>query len=136
VNFQAVLVYPMYVVEQCADVDDHFFQGSIIIKGKEVEMPRQVVTEKRLIARLNRELAKGENCRAHTVSAVMRVDKNENAGCNWAISAMSCCGAYSSAGNREAESVIESFQSLYNLRDASAIGTVRFGGPRNAGASA
>lgn len=135
-NFQAVFVYPMYVVEECKDVDGHVFRGSLIIKGKEVEMPRQIVTEQRLIARLNRELGKGKNCRAHTVSAVMRVDKNDNAGCNWAISAMSCCGAYSSAGNREAERVIESFRSLYNLREGSAIGTVKFAGPRNAGASA
>ena len=99
-------------------------------------MPRQVVTEQRLIARLNKELANGKNCREHTVSAVMRVDEEGNKGCNWAISAISCCGSYSSAGNREAEKIVESLQGLYNLREGSVISPMEFRGTRRARASA
>lgn len=110
------------------------FEQKII--GKEVEMPRQVVTAHRLIARLNEELANGNNSRNHSVSAVIRVDKEENSGCNWSVSAMSCFGSFSSAGNREAERVIESFQGLYNLHEGSVIFPAEFHDEPKTGASA
>ena len=99
-------------------------------------MPRQVVTAHRLIARLNEELANGNNSRNHSVSAVIRVDKEENSGCNWSVSAMSCFGSFSSAGNREAERVIELFQGLYNLHEGSVIFPVEFRDEPKTGASA
>ena len=97
-------------------------------------MPRQLITEQRLISRLNEALANGEKCRHHTVSAVMRVDKKENAGCNWAISVMSCVGSFSSAGNREAETVIKTYQGLYKLREGAWVSPVS--DPENLEASA
>ena len=105
-----------------------------IIK-KEIEMPRQIINEQRLISRINEKLDRGDNCRDHTVSGVMRVEK-DNSGCNWSISVMSCFGPFSSAGNREAESVIKSMQSLYNLREGSVIRPIQFAGASKAGSSA
>lgn len=99
-------------------------------------MPRQIVTEQRLIARLNKELAQGKNCREHTVSAVMRIDQQGNGGCNWAISVMSCIGSCSSAGNREAEKIIEMLQGLYNLHEEASINSPDFGRNRKVRASA
>ncbi|MDH3512287.1 MAG: hypothetical protein OER85_15660 [Gammaproteobacteria bacterium] len=89
-------------------------------------MPRQMITEQRLISRINEELANGHNCRDHEVSEVMRVEK-DGKGCNWSISVMSCFGPFSSAGNREAERVIELMQSLYNLHEGSVIRPIQFG---------
>jgi hypothetical protein len=98
-------------------------------------MPRQIVNEQRLISRLNEALVKGEYCRDHTVSAVMRVEKDA-AGCNWSISVMSCFGPFSSAGNREAERVIKSMQSVYNLREGAVISPIEFMGASKAGVRA
>ena len=99
-------------------------------------MPRQIISEHRLIARLNEELSKGENCQAHTVSAVMRMDDPDTMGCNWTIAAMSCFGSFLSDGNREAEQVIERLQGLYNLNEGAVLSRIDFGDTPNTGASA
>ena len=90
-------------------------------------MPRQIINEKRLISRINEELARGDNCRDHTVSGVMRVEKDSSE-CNWSISVMSCFGPFSSTGNREAERVVKLMQSLYNLREGSVVSPIQFAG--------
>jgi len=90
-------------------------------------MPRQIINEQRLISRINEELAREDNCRDHTVSGVMRIEKDDS-GCNWSISVMSCFGPFSSAGNRDAERVVKSMQSLYNLREGSVISPIQFAG--------
>jgi len=88
-------------------------------------MPRQIITESRLISRINEELAGGDSCCDHSVSGVMRVEEDVN-GCNWSVSVMSCFGPFSSAANREADGVIKAMQNLYNLRDGSVINPVQF----------
>ena len=98
-------------------------------------MPRQMITERRLMARLNTELAQGNDSGDHTVSAVMRVEKDDN-GCNWAISVMSCYGPFSSAANRETEKVIKALQGLYNLQDGSVISHLKFTNAPKVGTSA
>lgn len=95
-------------------------------------MPRQSITERRLISRMNEALAAGVDCCDHKVSGVMRVEKDDS-GCNWSISVMSCFGPFSSAGNREAERIIKTMQSLYNLHEGSVITAVKVTSTSNTG---
>jgi len=97
-------------------------------------LPRQVLTQRGLVTRLNEELAAGVHCCDNIVSEVMRVEKDDS-GCNWSISVMSCFGSFSSAGNREAERVIKSMQSLYNLAEGSVISPIQFRDASNTTAS-
>jgi hypothetical protein len=98
-------------------------------------MPRQSITERRLISRMNEALAGGVDCCDHEVSGVMRVEKDDR-GCNWSISVMSCFGPFSSAGNREAERIIKAMQRLYNLYEESVTAPVKVTSTSNRGVSA
>ncbi len=75
-------------------------------------MKRQLISENRLLAKINARFDSSRKCQGYMVSSLMRVD-SDRAGCNWSIAAIS--GPYCSedAGGCEVEKIINTFKNRY-----------------------
>lgn len=79
-------------------------------------MPRKELAENELVAIINSELAKRENCTGCRVNAIMSLAEPDENGCNWSEPHISCSGVPARACLPDAAQVIASVRESYNLK--------------------
>jgi hypothetical protein len=85
---------------------------SIRTRQRELFVPRQFISEQRLLSKINSELAAHEECQDYTIAALMGVENLT--GCNWAVAAISGPVSFAEVGATPADKIIDSFKALYN----------------------
>ena len=77
-------------------------------------MPRQFISEQRLLSKINAKFASKDECRDYTVSSLIRVEEDRT-GRNWSIAAISGSVSSIGTGSSQADKIIDTFKNLYNF---------------------
>ena len=79
-------------------------------------MARKEVTEQELIAIINNELAKREECTGCRVRGIMALQQPDGDGCNWSEPIVSCSGVPASVCLATANQLVAQTRARFNLK--------------------
>ena len=80
-------------------------------------MERKYISEKELLAYLNRELEKAGQHEDCYFESLVRLRLDDRAGCNWSSANIKCRGQAGNACPADAEKIVNQAKALFNLKD-------------------